>query len=244
MWLSVDPMADKYPNISPYAYCTWNPTKLVDPNGKDIDVSALSEAMQKRLIKCLGYTTGLNLAVKDGLLVSNGERNDNDKFSQSARNDLLEAIGNHDKVVFVMENTDATTDNHSVDNHGNQWICLGSFHQEEYDMATNGLGMAFLHELGHAFFGDNDPPLNESTEYWMDPDKETPSFKNGPNGFGGAVRRVNRYRREMGLPQRMAYEECDISGYEGKVPFEGTFKVVNNKGRERRYHGIQFLLLR
>ena len=36
MWLSVDPMADKYPNISPYAYCVWNPVKLVDPNGKDI----------------------------------------------------------------------------------------------------------------------------------------------------------------------------------------------------------------
>ena len=34
-WLSVDPMADKYPNISPYAYCSWNPVKLVDPDGMD-----------------------------------------------------------------------------------------------------------------------------------------------------------------------------------------------------------------
>ena len=32
-WLSVDPMADKYPNISPYAYCAWNPVRLVDPDG-------------------------------------------------------------------------------------------------------------------------------------------------------------------------------------------------------------------
>lgn len=32
-WLSVDPMMDKYPSISPYAYCAWNPVKLVDPNG-------------------------------------------------------------------------------------------------------------------------------------------------------------------------------------------------------------------
>ena len=31
--LSVDPMTDKYPNISPYAYCAWNPIMLVDPNG-------------------------------------------------------------------------------------------------------------------------------------------------------------------------------------------------------------------
>ena len=34
-WLSVDPMADKYPSISPYAYCAWNPVKLVDPDGKE-----------------------------------------------------------------------------------------------------------------------------------------------------------------------------------------------------------------
>ncbi len=31
--LSVDPMSDKYPNVSPYAYCAWNPVMLVDPNG-------------------------------------------------------------------------------------------------------------------------------------------------------------------------------------------------------------------
>ncbi len=33
-WLSVDPMADKYPSISPYNYCMWNPVKLVDPEGE------------------------------------------------------------------------------------------------------------------------------------------------------------------------------------------------------------------
>ena len=39
MWLSVDPMADKYPSISPYAYCAWNPVKLVDPDGNEIHIS-------------------------------------------------------------------------------------------------------------------------------------------------------------------------------------------------------------
>ena len=34
-WLSVDPLADKYPGLSPYAYCGWNPVKLVDPDGRD-----------------------------------------------------------------------------------------------------------------------------------------------------------------------------------------------------------------
>ena len=38
-WLSVDPMADKYPSISPYAYCAWNPVKLVDPEGRDVYIN-------------------------------------------------------------------------------------------------------------------------------------------------------------------------------------------------------------
>ena len=37
LWLSVDPMADKYPSITPYAYCAWNPLKLVDPEGEEIN---------------------------------------------------------------------------------------------------------------------------------------------------------------------------------------------------------------
>ena len=35
-WLSVDPMADKYPSISPYAYCAWNPMKIIDFDGGDV----------------------------------------------------------------------------------------------------------------------------------------------------------------------------------------------------------------
>ena len=45
MWLSVDPMADKYPSISPYAYCAWNPVKLVDPDGREIKFDPESEAI-------------------------------------------------------------------------------------------------------------------------------------------------------------------------------------------------------
>ncbi|MCR4878697.1 MAG: hypothetical protein K5901_05225 [Bacteroidales bacterium] len=35
VWLSVDPMAAKYPSLSPYTYCADNPVKSVDPNGED-----------------------------------------------------------------------------------------------------------------------------------------------------------------------------------------------------------------
>ena len=32
-FLSVDRYSDKYPSISPYAYCAWNPIRLIDPSG-------------------------------------------------------------------------------------------------------------------------------------------------------------------------------------------------------------------
>ena len=40
LFISVDPMADKYPSISTYAYCAWNPVKLVDPDGNKIKFSS------------------------------------------------------------------------------------------------------------------------------------------------------------------------------------------------------------
>jgi len=36
MWLSVDPMWEKYAGMSPYNYCAGNPVKLVDPDGNEI----------------------------------------------------------------------------------------------------------------------------------------------------------------------------------------------------------------
>jgi RHS repeat-associated protein len=35
-WLSVDPMSDKYPSLSPYCYTADNPVVLVDPNGEKV----------------------------------------------------------------------------------------------------------------------------------------------------------------------------------------------------------------
>ena len=38
-WLSVDPLAGDYPQISPYAYCLWNPIKNIDPDGKWVETA-------------------------------------------------------------------------------------------------------------------------------------------------------------------------------------------------------------
>ncbi len=35
LWLGVDPLAEKYPGVSPYVYCAGNPVKYVDQDGRD-----------------------------------------------------------------------------------------------------------------------------------------------------------------------------------------------------------------
>ena len=39
VWLSVDPLAEEYPNISSYVYCVNNPVKYVDPDGMRLRVA-------------------------------------------------------------------------------------------------------------------------------------------------------------------------------------------------------------
>jgi len=38
VWLSVDPLSDKYPGVSPYVYCANNPVRLVDPDGREAGI--------------------------------------------------------------------------------------------------------------------------------------------------------------------------------------------------------------
>lgn len=53
-WLSVDPMMDKYPNISPYAYCNWNPVVVFDPDGRD-GVKIINESNKTITVKASYY---------------------------------------------------------------------------------------------------------------------------------------------------------------------------------------------
>jgi RHS repeat-associated protein len=42
-WLTVDPMADSYYSVSPYAYCADNPVRFIDPNGMFFDDYFINE---------------------------------------------------------------------------------------------------------------------------------------------------------------------------------------------------------
>ncbi len=102
MWLSVDPMAVKYPSISPYAYCAWNPVKLVDPNGKEVDNppysgSGWGHSIRRFLYNKLGLSNNVNNVVEAGInsMFQSGEVN--------VQGEALEKIKN-DPAVGELEN--------------------------------------------------------------------------------------------------------------------------------------------
>jgi RHS repeat-associated protein len=61
IWLGVDPMREKDPDISPYAYCQNNPVKYTDPDGKII-VLAGSTQQKQTILKHLQKLTDYKLS--------------------------------------------------------------------------------------------------------------------------------------------------------------------------------------
>ena len=88
-WLSVDPMADKYPSISPYAYCAWNPVKLVDPEG---------EETEEEVTKYYNYKGYLLYETNDGLDVIVLVRNERELESD------LRRMKSNNQIDSPMEN--------------------------------------------------------------------------------------------------------------------------------------------
>jgi len=96
IWLSVDPMSDKYPSLSPYNYCANNPVILVDPDGKDIYIFNLDGTYSGNKIIQDGEHTG-RIVGEDGKAVKNF------KFSDPIEDSKAIDNGTITKVVWVSE---------------------------------------------------------------------------------------------------------------------------------------------
>jgi RHS repeat-associated protein len=71
IWLSVDPMSDKYPSLNPYNYCAWNPLKIIDPNGDTVIIRgeqvgrALSQLQTGNMLVTRSENGVLNVDIGD-----------------------------------------------------------------------------------------------------------------------------------------------------------------------------------
>ncbi len=139
LFLSVDPMADKYPSISPYAYCAWNPVKLIDPDGMEIWIE--------------GTDGNLYRYNKGKLYTEKGEEyNGSDKFVNKVRSDLsnLKKMGIRKEIREMEKNKlritikEGTVNDHcSLDDEGEKNPNIGSESVITYNPGNNTGALTF-----------------------------------------------------------------------------------------------------
>ena len=142
LFLSVDPMADKYPSISPYAYCAWNPVKLVDPDGREWDPAS------KGIIDDFRRVTENKM--------NNAETNEMRLKYQQVLDELYEL--ELSSQVYHVENSLGKDGLTSYDL-SNDWVSI------QYD----GKNYNLAHELKHAYqFEKSELSFSAKTGGWSD----------------------------------------------------------------------------
>jgi RHS repeat-associated protein len=112
-WLSVDPLSDKYPSLSPYNYCAGNPVVLVDPDGRKIVLSGKRSDRQKLVSQInqglSSFQVKQNIFGKLKIVGGNQNINTNDPYDSyvyasiiSNQTGNIEATSNSEIKVFKL----------------------------------------------------------------------------------------------------------------------------------------------
>ena len=73
IWLSVDPMSDKYPNLTPYGYCANNPVILVDPDGRWVIGAGFFRNLFRSDAYCKAYLVAKSHGLPESSIIKYGK---------------------------------------------------------------------------------------------------------------------------------------------------------------------------
>ena len=216
-WTAVDPMSDKYPSLSPYNYCAWNPIKLVDPDGNEIWIRD---------------DDGNKYKYENGKIVDkNNKECTNDGFAQRVCSDLntLKGNGMNDQISKLETNKNKVTIVHILGE--NEWAPSPSEDNKvcsivKYDPSilsckgwTRPSVVGLAHEMQHAYEYDqkilDSSPLNGLWKYVLE-------------GFwiGLPTKRVG----EVDIPYTNCTDPIDVSELHAIKTANQVFMSLKNSG--------------
>ena len=168
IWLSVDPMSDKYAYQSGYVYCGNNPIKVVDPNGEDEwelypDGKVLwkrqSEQHTLYAVNSKGERTGNSLTLKNRQIFD-----DLASSGKSSNYSNSHAVGGENTQDDMLNVFKFAADNSTVEwrvdrfrDNGNSSYAVGTVHKTNYAPTAEELGhssssvIAFIHSHPNAY---------------------------------------------------------------------------------------------
>ncbi|PKP22020.1 MAG: hypothetical protein CVU04_00170 [Bacteroidetes bacterium HGW-Bacteroidetes-20] len=174
IWLSVDPMSDKYPSMSPYNYCANNPVILVDPDGREI--GDFYDLWGERL-GTDGNPDGMVYFVDDRESIRKINKNDRKNKTTDVSDVIVYMTTSINDLSDALEVFDRTKDNggskeeYTVwDNDGNGFSGQGT--EDDCDMPTSS-GRLSIHSH----------PFTENGDKLSTPDNPSRDDKNAFKNF-------------------------------------------------------------
>jgi len=189
-WTSVDPLAEKYYSISPYAYCAGNPVNRIDINGDSI--SAEQQESQQMITNTLTTEDAKYVQFnEDGdinmdLLTSHSSDSENyNNLVTEATSDLWTLVSSSDTYTY--------TDNYGNLQGGN--MSYDKFNTENYtpdgnsiNNTTTGesgkLGIAILPGTGESGVNSSDGNIHIIINKNLSPQAQAESYSHEENGHG------------------------------------------------------------
>ena len=238
MWLSVDPMADKYPSISPYAYCAWNPVKLIDPDGQEIYVH----------YKGVDYYLNIenNKAVwisKDGQPMKfTGAQPFYNKLTKCINKLLAKPVGKsliegmvNDKehsvqIVKAEENDGANYEEGKVYWTGNSYANTGKYATSDFSNGGTPNFVRLAHELAH-FYGKwtNYPGMENPDKLWFIGSDGIPRYNSETWVLSLENKIRHEHRKESWTVGKVTYHHIGQRlNYTSELPYETKCANVYN----------------